>query len=125
MSLTTLGLFVVPMLFIHLPEKVMAGQMAAHLFTVQTGISTACGMALLLLFRSKEPLAPADTAQAATLFVVTGVLLALLVEFAVAPHIVARDSLALWHRVGSGMYLLQWICALVVFGKLTNANQRT
>jgi hypothetical protein len=118
MSLTTLGLFVVPMLFIYLPEKALAGQMAAHLFTVQTGISTACGMALLLIFRSKEPLAPADIAQAATLFVVTGVLLALLVEFAVAPHIVARDNLPLWHRVGGGMYLLQWICALVVFGKL-------
>ena len=125
MSLTTLGLFVVPMLFIHLPEKAMAGQMAAYLFTVQTGISTACGMVLLLLFRSKEPLAPTDTAQEATLFIVTGILLALLVEFAVAPHIVARDNLALWHRVGSGMYLLQWICALVVFGKLTTANQRT
>lgn len=104
----------------------MAGQMAAHLFTVQTGVSTACGVALLLLFRSKEPLAPVDTAQAATLFVVGGVLLALLSEFAVAPHIVARDNLALWHRVGSGMYLLQWVCALVVFWKLTAAaTQKT
>lgn len=121
MSLTTLGFFVVPMLFIHLPEKAMAGQMAAHLFAVQTGISTACGVGLLLLFRSKKPLAPVDTAQAATLFVVGGVLLALLSEFAVAPHIGARDNLALWHRVGSLMYLLQWICALVVFGKLAGA----
>lgn len=117
-----LGFVVVPMLFIHLPEKAMAGQMAGHLFTLQTGISTACGIALLLLFRSKEPLAPAETAQAATLFVVGGVLLALLSEFAVAPHIVARDNLALWHRVGSGMYLLQWVCALVVFGKLAAAR---
>jgi Domain of unknown function (DUF4149) len=121
MSLTTLGLFVVPMLFIYLPEKAMAGQMAAHLFTVQTGISTVCGMALLLLFRSKEPLAPADTAQAAILFVVAGVLLALLSEFAVTPHILARNNLALWHKVGSVMYLLQWVCAVAVFGKLVAA----
>jgi len=125
MSLTTLGLFVVPMLFVYLPEKAMAGQMAAHLFTVQTGISTACGVSLLLLFRSKEPLTPVVQAQAATLFVVTGLLLALLVEFAVAPHIVERDNLALWHRVGSGMYLLQWICALMVFGKLAAAPRPT
>ena len=121
MSLTVLGFFVVPMLFIHLPEKAMAGQTAAHLFTVQTAISAACGVALLVLFRSKQPPARADVAQAATLFIVGGVLLALLSEFAVAPHILARDNLALWHRVGSGMYLVQWICALVVFGKLTSS----
>jgi hypothetical protein len=125
MSLTTLGFFVVPMLFVHLPEKAMAGQMAAHLFAAQTGISTVCGVALLLLFRSNWPLTPADIAQAATLFVVGGVLLALLSEFAVTPHIVARDNVALWHRVGSVLYLLQWVCAVAVFWKLTNANQKT
>jgi len=36
----------------------------------------------------------------------------------VSPRIVARDNLALWHRVGSAMYFAQWVCALVVFGKL-------
>jgi Domain of unknown function (DUF4149) len=121
-SLTTLGFFVVPMLFVHLPTPAMAGAMAAKLFTVQTWISVASGMLLLAVFRSNKPLAPVDTAQAATLFVVTGVLLALLVEFAVAPHIVARDNLALWHRVGSAMYFAQWVCALVVFGKLAAAR---
>jgi len=64
-------------------------------------------------------MAPVETAQAATLFVVTGVLLALLVEFAVAPRILARQNMALWHGVGTAMYLLQWVCALVAFGKLT------
>jgi hypothetical protein len=124
-SLTTLGFFVVPMLFVHLPTPAMAGAMAAKLFTVQTWISVASGMLLLAVFRSNKPLAPVDTAQAATLFVVTGVLLALLVEFAVAPHIVARDNLALWHRVGSAMYFAQWVCALVVFGKLAGARSST
>jgi len=42
MSLTTLGCFVVPMLFSRLPTKAMAGGMAAQLFTVQTGISVVC-----------------------------------------------------------------------------------
>ena len=46
-------------------------------------------------------------------------MLALLVEWGVAPHIVARDNLALWHRVGTGMYVAQWICAGVVLGKLS------
>jgi hypothetical protein len=117
-SLSTLGFFVVPMLFMHLPTPAMAGNMAAKLFTVQTAISTVCGLVLLMIFRSKEALALADTAQSATLFVVAGILMALLVEFGVAPHIVARDNLALWHGVGTGMYVVQWICATVVFRKL-------
>lgn len=117
-SLTTLGFFVVPMLFVHLPSPAMAGAMAARLFSIQTAVSTVCGLLLLLTFRSKRVLTPVDTAQAATLFVVAGVLLALLVEFGVAPRIVSRDNLALWHKVGSAMYLAEWMCAAVVFGKL-------
>lgn len=117
-SLSTLGFFVVPMLFMHLPTPAMAGNLAAKLFTVQAAISTVCGLVLLMLFRSNKVLAPVDVAQAATLFVVGGVLMALLVEFGVAPHIVARDNLALWHGVGTGMYVVQWLCAGVVFGKL-------
>lgn len=124
MSLSMLGLLVVPLLFVHLPTPAMAGQMAAKLFTAQTWLSVACGVLLLLLFRSNKPLAPVETAQAATLFVVTGVLLALLVELAVAPRIIARDNLALWHKVGSALYLAQWLCALVVFGKLAQAATR-
>lgn len=117
-SLSSLGFFVVPMLFVHLPTPAMAGNMAAKLFTVQTGISTVCGLVLLMFFRSNKVPALVDVAQTATLFVVGGLLMALLVEFGVAPHIVARDNLALWHGVGTGMYLVQWICAAVLFGKL-------
>jgi len=121
MSLTLLGFLVVPMLFVHLPTSAMAGQMAAKLFTAQTWVSIACGATLLMVFRSNRPLVPVEQAQAATLFVVGGVLLALLVELAVAPRIVARENLALWHRVGSAMYLVQWVCALVVFQKMIRA----
>jgi len=117
-SLSTLGFFVVPMLFAHLPTPAMAGNMAAKLFTAQTAISAVSGMVLLLLLRSDKGFAPAEVARPATLFVLGGVLMALLVEFGVTPHIVARDNLALWHGVGSGMYLAQWLSASVVFGKL-------
>jgi hypothetical protein len=78
-----------------------------------------CGLLLLIFLRSNQTLAPVDIAQSATLFIVGGVLLALLVEFGVSPHIIARDNLALWHRVGTAMYVVQWICAGVVFGKLS------
>ena len=121
-SLSTLGFFVVPMLFIYLPSPAMAGNMAAKLFTAQTGISTVCGLVLLMLFRSNRPLAPVDIAQSATLFILGGVMLALLVEFGVAPHIVARDNLRLWHGVGTAMYVVQWLCATVIFLKLSRQH---
>ena len=121
-SLTTVGFFVVPMLFVHLPSPAIAGGMAARLFSAQSAISVVSGLILLMLFRSNKALAPVDIAQSATLFVVSGVLLALLAEFGVSPHIIARDNLALWHRVGTGMYVVQWICAGVVFGKLAKRS---
>jgi len=121
MSLTVLGFMVVPMLFVHLPTPAMAGQMAAKLFSAQTWISVACGAMLLMAFRSNRLLVPVESARAATLFAVGGVLLALLVELAVAPRIVARENLALWHRLGSAMYFAQWVCALVVFKKMISA----
>jgi uncharacterized membrane protein len=120
-SLTTLGFFVVPMLFANLPSPAIAGGMAAKLFAAQTGISVVCALVLLMTFRS-EKLAPAATVTpSCTMLALAGALLALLVEFAVSPHIVARDNLALWHGLGSAMYFAQWVCALVVFGKLAHA----
>ena len=118
-SLTTIGFLVVPMLFIHLPTPAMAGNMAAKLFTAQTWVSVACGGFLLMLSSSKHGSAQAQRAQAAIIFILLGLLLALLVEFAVAPRIVARSNLKLWHSVGTGMYLLQWISAAVVFWRIT------
>lgn len=121
MSLTTLGFFVVPMLFANLPSPAIAGNMAAKLFAAQTGISAVCALVLLMTFRS-EKLAPAAAViPSCTVLALAGALLALLVEFGVSPHIVARDNLALWHGLGTAMYFAQWVCALVVFGKLANA----
>jgi hypothetical protein len=122
-SLSVIGFLVVPLLFKHLPSSALAGGMAAKLFTAQTWLSCVC--ALLLLFGTRPNLSQARTpiAQAAIIFIVSGMLLALLAEFAVAPRIMARDNLRLWHSVGSGMYLLQWVCAAATFWKLTSPRQ--
>lgn len=124
-SLTTIGFLVVPMLFVHLPTPAMAGGMAAKLFSAQTWVSSICGLVLLLLLnkQSNQPLAIIRRAQAAMLFIVAGMILALLSEIAVAPRIVARENLRLWHSVGSMLYLLQWVCAAVTFGKLMPPRQ--
>lgn len=122
MSLSVLGFLVVPMLFVYLPTPAMAGQMAAKLFSAQAWVSVACGAMLLVVFRSERSWVPVESARTATLFVLAGALLALLVELAVAPRIVARENLALWHRLGSAMYFVQWICALALFQKMVAAQ---
>jgi Domain of unknown function (DUF4149) len=115
-SLSTVGFLVVPLLFAHLPTPAMAGGMAAKLFTAQTWLSVVYALLLLVLERNR---AESQDRQAwpAIIFIVFGLLLALLAEFAVAPKIVARDNLKLWHSVGSAMYLLQWLCAGVTLWK--------
>ena len=117
-SLTAIGFLAVPLLFAHLPTPAAAGQMAARLFSAQTWVSLACGVLLLMSARTVEG-PRMDWAGGALVFVVAGLLLAVLAEFAVAPRIVARQNLALWHGVGSAMYLGQWLCSATVLWKIT------
>lgn len=118
-SLTAVGFMVVPLLFKFLSTPAMAGHMAARLFTAQTWVSVSCGVVLLLVSRSDRLPAQARRAQAALVFIVLGMLLALLIEFAVAPRIVARENLRLWHGAGSVMYAVQWLCAAAVLWRIT------
>jgi len=121
-SLATTGFTVVPLLFAYLPTPAMAGQLAAKLFTAQTWVSCGCCVMLLFASRSGGEASPMDWARGALVFVVGGLLLALLAEFAVAPRIVARENLKLWHGIGSAMYLAQWLCATVVLWKTTGVR---
>ena len=114
-SLTALGFVIVPMLFTHLPSPAAAGQLAAKLFTAQTWLSIACAMFLLLIYNQKEASAQDVRAQDAIKFIVTGFLLAVLVEFGLSPRIVSAradgGNLKLLHGLGSAMYFGQWLCA--------------
>ncbi len=121
-SLSTVGFYVVPMLFAHLPSPALAGNMAAKLFAAQTWVAVVCGLLLLLNDKENQPLAQSGRTHSATIFIMLGMLLALLSEFAVAPRIIARDNLRLWHSVGTGVYVLQWVCAGVVFARLQRQN---
>lgn len=127
-SLSALGFVIVPMLFMHLGSPAAAGAMAAKLFGAQTWISTGCALLLLLLFKKKDGFAQAGQAQAAMKFIVAGMLLALLVEFGVAPSIVSAradgGNLRLWHGLGSAMLLGQWLCAGFTLWSLTARSDR-
>jgi hypothetical protein len=127
-SLTALGFVVVPMLFTHLGSPAAAGAMAAKLFAAQTWISSGCALLMLMVFKQKDGIAQAVPARTAMKFIVAGMLLALLVEFGVAPRIVSAradgGNLRLWHGLGSAMLLGQWLCAGFTLWRLSARPQR-
>mgnify|MGYP003948822897 FL=1 len=117
-SLTTIGFLVVPMLFAKLGNPAVAGNFAGQLFEAQSWIAIGCGLLLLVHFRAKMD-NRIDSASMTAIFLILGaLLLALLQQYAVAPRILARDNLKLWHAVGSGMYLVQWLCAGVLLWRM-------
>ncbi|WP_225784614.1 DUF4149 domain-containing protein [Xenophilus sp. Marseille-Q4582] len=126
-SLTVIGFVAVPMLFAHLATPAMAGAMAARLFTAQSWMSVGCALVLLMATTRRDTDAddaPSAPPPAVVMPVVAGLLLALLLEYAVAPRIVARENLKLWHSVGTGMYFVQWLCAGAVLWRLGHAKPR-
>lgn len=118
-SLSAIGFMAVPLLFRYLPTAALAGQTAARLFSAQTWVSLVCGALLLVLLKPKPGLTQAQPARAATIFVVLGMLMAMVVEYGVAPRIVARENLAVWHSVGTLMYAVQWLCTGVVLWRVS------
>ncbi|MDR0226659.1 MAG: DUF4149 domain-containing protein [Burkholderiaceae bacterium] len=117
-SLSAIGFMAVPMLFSQLPTPALAGFMAAKLFAAQTWVSIACAALLLVLSRRKHSTTMEAWAQSALVFVIGGMLLALIVQYGVSPRIVARENLRLWHSLGTVMYALQWLCALAVLWRV-------
>jgi len=123
-SLCVIGFIVVPMLFANLPTPAMAGNMAGKLFAMQSWLAVGCGVLLLLAAKADEEGGSSlDWRGGALLFVIAGMLLALLSEFAVAPRILARENLKLWHSAGSATYVLQWLCASAVLWKVTTPER--
>ncbi|CAN5183315.1 hypothetical protein BH10PSE16_BH10PSE16_08080 [soil metagenome] len=127
-SLSALGFVVVPMLFMHLGSPAAAGAMAARLFSAQTWVGTGCALLMLMVFKQKDGFAQSAQVRVAIKFIVAGMLLALLVEFGVAPRIVrARadgGNLRLWHGLGSAMLLGQWLCAGFTLWRLSARPDR-
>jgi hypothetical protein len=116
-SLGAIGFLAVPLLFANASSPAVAGQLAARLFRGECWLGLACGFLVLMSARDEEGTPKMDWAGGAIVYVLAGMLAALLQEFAVAPHIVARENLAFWHGAGTVLYALQWVCALVVLWK--------
>jgi hypothetical protein len=105
-SLTTIGFFVVPMLFTHMDTAQAAGRMAAKLFDAQAYVSLVCAVLLIVLHLGNAR----DASRASFILIVLALFASLLVQWVVAPHIVARENLRLWHGLGTALYFAQWCC---------------
>jgi hypothetical protein len=111
-SLTAIGFVAVPILFARLPARQLAGDTAALLFTAQSWISLVCGVLLLICLKTGACGSGNNTG--ASFCAIAGLLLAMLIEYAIAPHIRAREQMALWHSLGTALYVLQWLCVGVL-----------
>ena len=107
-ALSVVGFGVVPLLFASLETPQAAGRMAAVLFSALDWLGWACAALLLLLYGSNRPLIPTNHAKSAIVIVAIAVCASVASHWLVAPHIVARENLKLWHSLGSGLYLVEW-----------------
>lgn len=116
-SLICLGAWIVPSLFSHAPSKAIAGNLAATLFSGQTWLTLFCGLTLLALSNS-EHLRGNNWLKNSQKGLILGMLTAFLLEYWIAPKIVLRESLMLWHSLGTAMFVIQFLCASWVFFKI-------
>ena len=122
-SLTAIGFMAVPLLFANAPSAYLAGNLAGGLFSGQTWLGLACGVVLLAGARGADGAATMAWARGAVAYVLLGMLAGLLQEFAIAPRIIARQDLALWHTAGTAAYAVQWLCALLVLWRVTSEGR--
>ena len=122
-ALTVVGFGVVPLLCANLETPQAAGRMAAVLFSALDWLGWACAAVLLLFLGSNRPSGLVKRAQAATVIIAAAVCTSLLSHWLVAPHIVARENLKLWHSLGSILYLAQWLCVTILFAVKVRASR--
>lgn len=121
-SLTVIGFVVVPLVFMRIPQVMLAGYLTASLFEAQSWISIACCALLLVFSKKKHSATIVPWAQNALIFVILGMLLAFLLQFGVAPRVIAYHGVRLWHNIATGLYIGQWACATAVLWQLTGQN---
>jgi hypothetical protein len=107
-SLTALGAWVVPLLFAQAPTKAVAAGLAVHLFSAQAWVGLVCGVLSLVAQRNMDRLR--GRAHVPSALILAAMMLAAIVEWGLAPRIVARENMLLWHSLGTAFWVLQWGC---------------
>ena len=116
-SLTALGAWVVPLLFAHAPTKAVAAGLAVHLFSAQAWVGLVCGVLSLWGQRHLDLLR--GRPHVPSVLILAAMLLAAIVEWGIAPRIVARENMLLWHSLGTAFWVLQWVCLAVYVWRLS------
>ena len=107
-SLTALGAWVVPLLFAHAPTKAVAAGLAVHLFSAQAWMGLVCGVLSLWAQRHMDRVR--GLAHVPSALILAAMLMAAIGEWGIAPRIVARENMLLWHSLGTAFWVLQWGC---------------
>jgi hypothetical protein len=107
-SLTALGAWVVPLLFSHAPTKAVAAGLAVHLFSAQAWVGLVCGVLSLWAQRHMDRVR--GRAHVPSALILAAMLMATIGEWGIAPRIVARENMLLWHSLGTAFWVLQWGC---------------
>lgn len=121
--LMSLAFVAVPTLFAKLGNPGVAGPVAAWLFSFLCKLTWVCGACMLVYSYKKRGLPPIDSGFSAMYFTAVAMLAAAVQDGWVAHMIVtARASgadLKLWHMIGSGLVLAQWLASTLVLWRLT------
>jgi peptidoglycan biosynthesis protein MviN/MurJ (putative lipid II flippase) len=120
-SVSAVGGVAVPALWAYLPSPIQAGGAVAAVLAAQTWISIACCVLLLVFSKRKHSEKQEDWAQGAMVFILGGLLSALVAQYGVAPRVVARQS-ELWNYAGMALLALQWCCALCTLWRVAGAQ---
>jgi cytochrome bd-type quinol oxidase subunit 2 len=112
-----MGGVAVPVLQAHLSSPTQAAAACAALLAAQTWISIACCALLLVVSKRKYAERQEAWAQAVMVFVLGGLLLALVAQYGMAPRVAARQG-AVWQYAAVAMQVLQWLCALCTLWKV-------
>ena len=107
-SMTALGAWVVPLLFAHAPTKAVAAGLAVHLFSAQAWVGLVCGV--LSLWAQRYMYRERGLAHVPSALILAAMLMAAIGEWGIAPRIVARENMLLWHSLGTAFWVLQWGC---------------
>jgi hypothetical protein len=124
-GLWAIGAIAAPVLFYRLDDKILAGQLAGHMFTWVAWLGMAC--AAWLLIHRLGRIGPAAMKQAFFWIVVSMLLLNLAGHFGIQPILqqlkdqalpqdvmqsLVRDRFQAWHGISSVVYLLQALLGL-------------
>ncbi|WP_101047423.1 DUF4149 domain-containing protein [Macromonas nakdongensis] len=128
-GLSGLSFVAVPMAFAFFGNPAVAGPFAAKLFQVQAWMSLVAALTLLVWGRLQRLQGGEVTARWVMLpWLLLAALAALVQEHGVAERILTARStggnLRLWHAVGTGLIVLQWLSALRVLCWLASRNGR-